>query len=150
MKVTSDWIVAASVLWTWALLAHNYAPWIVWKTIDTTLWAASGIFAGVKVWVESVLNTPVWEAFKWTFAPIAFPILWGIYWYKKSLWDAFQIENRVLRWALNLTWIWAWIATWAVAAANAPITLTLWSLYGGYKIGKWGLSKIGLAKPKSA
>ena len=59
MKVTSDWIVAASVLWTWALLAHNYAPWIVWKTIDTTLWAASGIFAGVKVWVESVLNTPV-------------------------------------------------------------------------------------------
>ena len=58
MKVTSDWIVAAWVLWTWALLAHNYAPWIVWKTIDTTLWAASGIFAGVKVWVESVLNTP--------------------------------------------------------------------------------------------
>ncbi|ATU05116.1 hypothetical protein BKN14_01510 [Candidatus Gracilibacteria bacterium HOT-871] len=150
MKVTSDGIVAAGVLGTGALLAHNYAPGIVGKTIDTTLGAASGIFAGVKVGVESVLNTPVGEAFKGTFAPIAFPILGGIYGYKKSLGDAFQIENRVLRGALNLTGIGAGIATGVVAAANAPITLTLGSLYGGYKIGKWGLSKVGLVKPKAA
>jgi len=150
MKVTSDWVVTAWILWGWALAAYNYAPHAVWKTMDMTLWTATWIFSWVKLWVDNVLNTPVWQAFANTFAPVAFPILWAVYWYKKSLWDAFQIENKVLKWALNLTWIWMWAGAWVAAAAFLPTTLTLASLYGGYKVGKWGLSKVWLFKSNTA
>lgn len=141
MKLSKKWLLtSAAAVWT-GLWAINAAP--------TQISNAIGWLSGATLWlidltknsVENIINSvPGAEASIWAFAPWAVPgvvgwMLWNKYF---RIWDALDIENKVIRWAFNFTGTWLW-AAWGIAAATAfPLIWWLTTVATAWLVGYLG------------
>lgn len=156
MWLTALWWAAGYAItrpWATEAIGETYA--LIWKEAT---WLISSTANYITSKVSDILTyTDTWKAFAGTLAPWAIPAMWAYFWYKCKIWSLLKDSYWLGKWweiALNFLWAWIWWTigiVWSLPA-YLPISTMIWAWFLAYKtakLGKWGLKKAWLIRPRT-